>query len=848
MPRWLLFWGVFSLLPAILQRPAIADEPVAKVSSDSPAATDSGARSDSANATANSSSNSSSSAANPAATSTNSVSGSEPSAEGDRRRLPNRDVDQTLLLEVTVNGDPIGKIGEFTLRHGRLLARPAELHDLGFKVPVSRPLETGGLIALTDLPGVTISIDQRNQVLRITAADASLLPTVLQPESRMSLNSPRAIESGTGLTLNYDVTGTFANGVNSAAGSLDMRSFSPWGIASSDWLAYAGASPSGTGKNTAVRLDSAYTYADINTLRRYSLGDFVTGGVSWNRPVHMEGVQIRSDFSMRPDLVTFPLPSIAGSAAVPTTVEVLADGNSVISSQVEAGPFEIPQLPVVSGAGTISMTMTNAQGQQVTVTQPFYASTALLAPGLQTFAIQAGPVRRFWGAESNRYGKMAGSAFYRRGLSSKFTIEGTAEGTPGAFVAGAGGTALVGNLGTLNFAAAVSKGSGGVAGEYSIGAQRIGRVFSIGGSATLATRNFRDVASMNGSGVPRKQISAFAGVSLKRYGSGGVAYAEVDQDAPPVQLQASPSTAQHSHVVTANYSLQFRRFSIFATEFKNIGGDSGNRSNGFQAGVTIPLGRRRSMAVSGSSDGNWQVQAQQSAAQVGEWGYQAYVSAGNGSHGFGVEDYKSPVGLFSAGVDSSGDQTTVRVESQAAVSYVDRGVFPSNTIYDSFAIVDTAPLPGVHVLQENRQVGKTSGSGRLLVPDMRAFDVNHIAIDANDIPADASFNNPDRVLRPQDRSGVVIRFPIQFSHGALLKLVDETGAPIPLGSAATLRATGTTVPVGYDGDAYLEGLSAHNEVAVERKDGKKCAVVFDYRPVAREIPSIGPLRCAVQEP
>jgi len=25
-------------------------------------------------------------------------------------------------------------------------------------------------------------------------------------------------------------------------------------------------------------------------------------------------------------------------------------------------------------------------------------------------------------------------------------------------------------------------------------------------------------------------------------------------------------------------------------------------------------------------------------------------------------------------------------------------------------------------------------------------------------------------------------------------------------------------------------------------------VVFDYRPVAREIPSIGPLRCAVQEP
>ena len=111
---------------------------------------------------------------------------------------------------------------------------------------------------------------------------------------------------------------------------------------------------------------------------------------------------------MRPDLVTFPMPSITGSAAVPSTVNVLADGNLVVSSQVAAGPFEIPQLPVVSGAGTISMTMTNAMGQQVTVTQPFYASSALLAPGLQTFAAQAGLVRRNWGAASNDYGKMAG--------------------------------------------------------------------------------------------------------------------------------------------------------------------------------------------------------------------------------------------------------------------------------------------------------------------------------------------------------------------------------------------------------------------------------------------------------
>jgi len=39
---------------------------------------------------------------------------------------------------------------------------------------------------------------------------------------------------------------------------------------------------------------------DVNTLRRYSLGDFITGGLSWTRPVRLEGIQVNADFSMRP--------------------------------------------------------------------------------------------------------------------------------------------------------------------------------------------------------------------------------------------------------------------------------------------------------------------------------------------------------------------------------------------------------------------------------------------------------------------------------------------------------------------------------------------------------------------
>ncbi len=750
---------------------------------------------------------------------------------------------QKLLLDVQINGHFIGKIGEFTLWNGKLMARPEELRDLGLRIPATFSVQPGGWIALSELRGVTFTLDRARMVLRLTASDAALLPALLLPEGRESLTARRVIESGTGLTLNYDTTGTFAGSQAGGTSALDFRVFSPQGIVSSDWLAYGGASMSASGTNTAIRLDSAYTYADVNTLRRYSLGDFITSGLAWTRPIHLGGAQIRSDFSMRPDLVTFPLPILTGSAAVPSTVSVLADGNQTILSQVDAGPFEIPQLPVVSGAGTISMTVTNALGQQVTVSQPFYASSALLAPGLQTYAAQFGKARLEWGSLSNDYSKMAGAAIYRRGLTRKFTIESSVEGTSGAFMAGVGGVAQIGHLGVVNFAVAPSTASGQLATQYSVGAQRIGRLFSVGTSAIVAGRNYRDIASMNGAGIPRKQISAFASLSHKRVGTLGAAYAGLDQDATPTPVSAGLAAPQRSHLLSANYSRQFHRISFYATEFKSFAVAGGSGGSGLQAGLVLPLGRRSSVNISASSDDEVQVQLQQSASQIGQWGYQGYLSAGSTNHEFGEVQYKSHLGLYTAGVDHSSGQTTVRLETQGALSYVDHGFFASNQIYDSFAIVDTSPVPHVHVQQENRDVGKTNSSGRLLVPDLRSFDLNHIAIDPTDIPPEVTLNWAKHELRPQDRSGVVIKFPIKFSHAALLRLVDNAGEPLPVGSTATLRSTGAVYPVGYDGDAYIEDLKPYNELIIVRPDGHSCSIAFDYKPLPGDIPSIGPLRC-----
>ncbi|HTI81605.1 MAG TPA: FimD/PapC C-terminal domain-containing protein, partial [Acetobacteraceae bacterium] len=75
------------------------------------------------------------------------------------------------------------------------------------------------------------------------------------------------------------------------------------------------------------------------------------------------------------------------------------------------------------------------------------------------------------------------------------------------------------------------------------------------------------------------------------------------------------------------------------------------------------------------------------------------------------------------------------------------------------------------------------------------------------------------------------------------------GKPIRIGSSATLAATGTTVPVGYDGEAFIQDLAPNgNRLTVRQPDGHRCAAVFAYQAAAGEIPTIGPVQCRETAP
>ena len=84
---------------------------------------------------------------------------------------------------------------------------------------------------------------------------------------------------------------------------------------------------------------------------------------------------------------------------------------------------------------------------------------------------------------------------------------------------GAGGALVVGKLGMVNFDACRQQQLRTIRRIVFRWRTAHWNHIQPGRLAILANRNYRDVVSMNGDGIPRKQLSAFTSLSLRRFGN-----------------------------------------------------------------------------------------------------------------------------------------------------------------------------------------------------------------------------------------------------------------------------------------------------------------------------------------
>ncbi len=670
-----------------------------------------------------------------------------------------------------------------------------------------------------------------------------VVPADWLPEQSLSagLNaSTTPLQRGRGALLNYDAYGTwYESGGQNPPASHELRLFDDWGaVSSSGVVRWDDAMPDN--KGDYVRLDSYWRYTRIDRMQTWIAGDTLSGALAWTPSVRLAGLQLSRNFASRPDLITFPLPSISGSATLPSALEVFVNDLRLADQTVQPGPFVLETSPRITGLGEVQVVTTDTLGRQVTNTVPFYVSPTLLREGLWDYSASIGTPRRFYGQRSNDYdGQPVATGIARYGMTPQYTLESTANVSDTLVNAGLGLVARPGLWGVSNIALAHGQDDDSQGIQWNIGHEFRTRRFGVSGQYTRRNQGYRDLSnSLDVRPSIKSTLQLNGSLNLDRYGSLNATY-----------LDTRLFRGERSRFLVLGHSRTLqKRLSLTLSVNQNLD-DSSDRT--WSAGLNLFLDRPGKRPLQSglqvthdeeSGDTQSIATLSQRVDEFWDLGWDLAMSPqSDGAHRASAR-WWTPYADLQAGVYGDNGQTNsfANLSGSVVTNYGD--LFAANTMNNSFAIVDAGGFADLPVRRANRIIGHTNHRGRLLLPDLIPYTDNKLTIDIDDLPMDAQLSETDLIIKPAELAGVTARFAIEQQHSAILVLVREDGSPVPAG-ARVLHSDANATLVGYDGEAFLQGLhEGENEIGII-SNGSLCTVRLDFVPNPGTLPRLGPYTC-----
>lgn len=738
----------------------------------------------------------------------------------------------TLALEVSVNGWPRGLVAEFRQAGGRLSLRAEQFRGLGFQ-PSAGPVtlvEGEPRVFLDQVPGLTWQVDMAAQTIDLRAPVEALVPAELSVSPPPAKVESRADWGG---FLSYDAFGEWSardkDEVFTRSGSvnLEARLFAPGFTLGGTGFVVTG--PVGGGW---VRLDTALTVDRPGPATSVVVGDAYSGALDWTRSLRFGGVQYRRDFGLRPDLVTQPMPQFSTGVTAPSSLDLFVNGVERFAAGAAPGGLRLRDLPVTTGANQVRIVLTDPAGRRREVLLPFYVSTELLAPGFTDFSFEAGAERLDYAVKSNRYGDAFVSGSIRRGFTASLTGEAHGEAAGDFVMGGVGARAALFEAVVVSGVVAASHSPQAEGMLWSLGFERTGPRASAAVRYEESTPGFEDLAARFGQPHLRRSVIASGSWQMSPRQSATLTYVLQER-----------GDGFRSEVVTGGLSRSLFHNRLRA-DINGYADLSAKGAWGASFMLSFPLGGRAmaSASVEPSSDRTAYVLTANGDGRDPRFswsGRYARDPATDANLDLTWEGYRLDAHL---GLTKVGESKAVRAELGQSLVLIDGGVFVASRIDDAFTVVDLAGLPGVEVFLENRGVGRTGRSGRLLVNRLQGGEANDISIAPLDLPLAAQAETFAKTVAPRRGSGVVTRFAIDRQFAAVVILTDRAGKPLPMGAEVRLAGAEPAV-LGYGGEAYLRGVQpGENALQVIWPEGG-CRATFRLPEDAAGLPRVAATPC-----
>ena len=684
------------------------------------------------------------------------------------------------LVEVIINGVPADVA--VLLNDGPALYLPTDfLADIGLAAPTPAiRFHQRSYAPVSAIDGASVQLNAATGTLMVQCDERCYGHHRYNPPAVMK---PQPGSGGSGWFLNYDVFAESSSLEDLAGGSWEAGTTLAGGTFTSSAVC-ATAGP-------CAHLETRWQRDDPQQLRRTVLGDTHTQSGWLGRPARYSGFKWGTDFSLRPDLVTFPLPDYSAGSLLPSTVDVYVNGVHRSTRNVAPGVFDLTDLPVLSGAGSATVIMTDISGLQRQATVDYYVEPTLLRPGLDSYSVEAGVLRERFGDHSAQHGSAFAAGTWRRGITQRLT--GAARWETARRHHSAAGELILGRagLGSVSGALIASRHEGRQGYGFGIGYHWQSPRFSATVRSEGYSSGFRHLGQ--GDQELQPQLRWLGGMSYRHRSMGTLALRwvrEVRRYGPAWDTWS----LQHS-LTTAGLALRLLAWRA-----------SGTDRGGVAATVTRRFGTVTSSLRSSHQDSNSETSltVRSDAPVAGGWGYRAETALDDDRYWQSSASYRSRRGDVHVEAARNDTARAVRVRASGGVAGFPGTPRLTPPLRGSYALVDVSN-PGVPVYRNGQPVGATDRDGRLVVTELLPFQRNRISLHPEDLPLELSAKREHIEVVPARRSGHVLSFGVTRRQPIDINVRREDGSWLPAG-AVLMAGANRSLPVGRRGRVYAENL------------------------------------------
>ena len=744
-----------------------------------------------------------------------------------------------LFLNISVNSN-ISKdlISVRQDQDRKLYIRSRDLKTLRLKMDEHIP--DNQWVCINDLNGIQFKYLENEQSLNLKVP-SNMLTGYSVDLSGQQVTSPNLLKMKplNAAILNYSLYQTMTNDENVFSGTAEGIFNNAIGNFSSGVL-YNGSNENSYSHEKWVRLESKWQYVDPEKIRIYTLGDFISNSPDWGSSVRLAGFQWSSAYSQRGDIVTSALPQFSGSAALPSTLDLYVNQQKIYSGLVPSGPFDIKQLPFISG-NEVTLVTTDATGKQSITKKPYYFSSKILAKGINEFSVDVGVPRYNYGLYSNDYDDATfASGAIRYGYSNSLTLSGGAEAsTDGLSNLGTGFAKNVLGIGVINadIAASQYKNENGYSALLGLEG-RISKNISFNTSYRKVFDNYFDLArvsqvrylkenQINPESQNYLNYSALAdeifraGINYNFYAGYGV-YLGYNQ------IKYSDNSYK---LLSTNLSGSLdKNWGFYASAYKDY---ENHKDYGVYFALRYTPSSKVNAITSVSSDSGSLRYRQEifglSEPQIGSFGWGGYVERdqdANENNASVYASYRARAAYLTGRYNRFGDNDQVAVSATGSLVAAAGRIFAANEIGEGYAVVTNAG-PQSQIINGGVNLGETDKSGRFLIPSLMPYQVNHIYLDPSYLPLNWNVKSTDQKTVVGYRQGTLVDFGAHQVISGLVKLVDQKNSPLMPGYTVRINGQQNGM-VGYDGEVFIPNLLKQNKLEVDLLDHGSCQVDFTY--------------------